>query len=187
MTMTETPRRCPGTPAAAGRLAVVGLLAGALPAPAVGADLGVLIEGVAHDRGALYLALYDRPETFLDEAHAVRRGRCPARLPGPVRFTWHGLAPGDYAVTVYHDEDGNGRLDRLMGVAPAEGFGLSNNLRLTGKLAGRPSFEQARVRVPREGLVLSVTLRYPPPPEPGDAFADPPSSPSPPSPPPSPR
>jgi len=136
------------------------LLSGAAGFPAAAADLRVVIEGLAHERGALYLALYDRAETFLDEAQSVRRGRCPARLPGPVRFAWDGLAPGDYAVTVYHDEDGDGRLGRLMGVAPAEGFGLSNN----PKLRGRASFEQARVHLPGEGHAIAITLRYPPPP-----------------------
>ncbi len=135
------------------------LLLTSVPIPAGAADLTVVIEGVAHDRGAIYLALYDRAETFLDEAHSRRRARCPARVGGPVRFTWHGLPPGDYAVTAYHDEDGNGHLNLLLGVAPAEGFGLSNN----PPLRGRPSFEQARVRLPDDRLVLSITLRYPPP------------------------
>lgn len=139
---------------------VAALLSGAVPLSAGAADLGVVIEGLAHARGAVYLALYDRPETFLDEAQSRRRERLPAALPGPLRFAWRGLAPGDYAVTVYHDENGNGRLDRLMGVAPAEGFGLSNN----PQLSGRPGFELARVRVPGDGLVLWITLRYPPPP-----------------------
>lgn len=38
------------------------------------------------------------------------------------------LAPGKYAVTVYVDENGNGRLDKNMFGAPKEPFGVSNNV-----------------------------------------------------------
>ncbi len=38
------------------------------------------------------------------------------------------LAPGKYAVSVYVDENGNGRLDKNMFGAPKEPFGVSNNV-----------------------------------------------------------
>jgi uncharacterized protein (DUF2141 family) len=38
------------------------------------------------------------------------------------------LAPGTYAVTVYIDVNGNGRLDKNMFGAPKEPFGVSNNV-----------------------------------------------------------
>lgn len=36
------------------------------------------------------------------------------------------LPPGNYAVAVLHDEDGDRKLDTVLGV-PSEGFGFSNN------------------------------------------------------------
>ena len=36
------------------------------------------------------------------------------------------LRPGNYALLVIHDENGNGKLDMAFGI-PREGFGFSNN------------------------------------------------------------
>src|SRR5580692_11256217 len=36
------------------------------------------------------------------------------------------LAPGDYAIELFHDENGNGKLDTFLGI-PSEGFGASND------------------------------------------------------------
>jgi uncharacterized protein (DUF2141 family) len=40
-------------------------------------------------------------------------------------------APGDYAATVFHDEDSDGKFKRNFVGIPKEGFGFSNNFRPT--------------------------------------------------------
>ena len=39
------------------------------------------------------------------------------------------LEPGDYAVAIYHDENGNGQLDKRLFGIPKEPYGFSNNYR----------------------------------------------------------
>ncbi len=44
----------------------------------------------------------------------------------PVRYHFHALPPGTYAIGAFHDANGNGRLDTMMGI-PREGFAFSRN------------------------------------------------------------
>lgn len=55
---------------------------------------------------------------------------------GACCFLLEGLAPGSYAVMVYHDENGNGKLDTNALGMPKEGVGTSNNHQ------GIPSFKK---------------------------------------------
>lgn len=55
-----------------------------------------------------------------------------------------GLQPGRYAVAVIHDENGNGKLDTNAFGMPTEGFGFSNNPRIT---FGPPSFATSSLLV----------------------------------------
>ena len=57
---------------------------------------------------------------------------------------------------MFHDENGNGRLDTLLGV-PREGFAFSRNppLRL-----GPPEFDEASVTIADRDVEAPVRLRY---------------------------
>jgi len=66
------------------------------------------------------------------------------------------LPPGAYALSLIHDENGNGRLDTRLGI-PREGFGFSNNPHIW---FGPPSFSAARFMIPAGGTALNVTVKY---------------------------
>jgi uncharacterized protein (DUF2141 family) len=64
--------------------------------------------------------------------------------------------PGAYALSVIHDENGNGRLDTRLGI-PREGFAFSNNPRIW---FGPPSFASARFQLSPGGTALNVQMKY---------------------------
>ena len=63
---------------------------------------------------------------------------------------------GRWAVAVVHDQDGDGKLDTLLGV-PREGIGFSRNPRLG---FGPPSFDSAAVVVSGADRREVVRMRY---------------------------
>ena len=85
---------------------------------------------------------------------AAHRLTVPAAAPFELHFT--GLAPGTYAIALFHDANGNGRLDTRFGI-PVEGFGFSNNPRLR---FGPPGFDAARIVVRDGASSATVNLRY---------------------------
>ncbi len=67
-----------------------------------------------------------------------------------------GLKPGDYSLLLIHDENGNGKLDKMMAM-PREGFGFSRNPAIR---MGPPSYGDVHFRVPAGHSAQSVKVRY---------------------------
>lgn len=117
------------------------------------ATLTVTLDGVRPGGGPLTVLLFDRAADFPREARASARHVLPA---GTHTLALDGLKPGEYAVMAYHDEDGNGELNRFLGMIPREGWGLSNN----PKVSGKPAFKDAAVALPASGAALTLKLNY---------------------------
>lgn len=67
-----------------------------------------------------------------------------------------GLPSGSYAVSLFHDENRNGRLDTMMGI-PREGFGFSRNPPIR---FGPPKFDAARFSIGAGETEQQVKLKY---------------------------
>ena len=79
----------------------------------------------------------------------------PAGQARTLRF--HGVAPGTYAIALLHDENGNGRADRALGMMPREGFGFSNDAPVR---MGPPTFGDAAIEVGGAPVRQTITMRY---------------------------
>jgi uncharacterized protein (DUF2141 family) len=68
-----------------------------------------------------------------------------------------GMAPGTYAVSVVHDENSNGKLDRNLIGIPREGVGASNDAK--GHM-GPPKFSAASFPYKGGRLDLKIHVNY---------------------------
>jgi len=132
---------------------LVAVLVAAAMLPACAADLTITVQGVASADGQVMIALYDSADSFL--GRPLRAVAAPATQ-GDVQVQVKDLAAGEYAFAIYHDANGNGKLDRNAAGMPIEDYGFSNNA--LGK-RGAPAFEDARVLLPVAGAATSVSLR----------------------------
>ncbi len=134
----------------------VTLLAALGAASTFAQTLNVDIKGIQHDRGRLHVDLFIQPGTFRKEAEAFQVQRVAAKS-GTVMVSFTGLQPGIYAVMAYHDEDGNGELNRRLGMFPLEGYGLSRN----PEVIGPPSFEECAFKLGDSAVSrISIDMRY---------------------------
>ncbi len=137
------------------RAAVATALLASLPGAAPVGDLTVSVDNLRSAKGDLLLCVAAQPSDFPDcrsDPRSVKRA-VPASEP-VVRF--EGLAQGNYAIAVIHDENGNDRLDRFAGI-PREGFGFSRNPPLG---FGPPKFGAARFALGSDAATQQVRLRY---------------------------
>ena len=129
------------------------LIAAPLTAPA--ASLTVRIDGVRVQSGQLLVSVISSAEAW---DGAGRPAAATARPPGEsaaMDIEFADLPPGDYAVRVLHDENGNGRMDSNPLGMPLEGYGFSNN-----PMVMRPAtFDEARFTVGDDGALIVVALR----------------------------
>lgn len=127
------------------------LIASGIAAPLAAQTLEVHVQGVRSSKGAVQADIYAPPRRH------VAKQLIPAQAGGvKVRFT--GLAPGDYAVLLYHDENGNGRLDTGRLGLPTEGYAFSRDARAR---LGPPGFDKMRVTVTAGSEVTTpARMRY---------------------------
>jgi uncharacterized protein (DUF2141 family) len=127
-------------------------------APAAGgATLVVQVEGLKDDQGKVHAALYASEDGFPTKPEKALRHVDAPISGGRARAVFEGIPPGGYAVAVYHDENGNGRLDTGFLGIPTEGLGSSNDAK---GFMGPPSFEKARVEVAPGENRITVQVSY---------------------------
>ena len=110
---------------------------------AMASDLTVVVTDVHSDKGTVNVAVYDSEASYMQLPLAKAKARKPA-TPGEVVFIFHDLPAGRYAVTSYHDENGNDKLDKNVLGIPSEGYGFSNDAQGT---AGPAKYRQAAFTV----------------------------------------
>jgi uncharacterized protein (DUF2141 family) len=132
---------------------------GAPGAPEGGPRLLVEVAGARRAAGNVTITLYGpRREDFLARGGRLARRRVPLSAGAASAGACFALsAPGDYAVAVYHDENGDRDFNRNALGLPAEGYGFSNDAPTP---IGLPDFDRVRFAVPPGGSRVTVRLRY---------------------------
>jgi uncharacterized protein (DUF2141 family) len=116
------------------------------PLPAQSPNTGTLtvrVVGARNASGEIRVALFQNAEGFPGDASKALRTQPaqidPQTLSAKVSFT--GIPQGVYAVSVFHDENGNGKFDRNFVGIPKEAYGASNN---PPKKMRPPTFDEAK-------------------------------------------
>ncbi|MGZ9100905.1 MAG: DUF2141 domain-containing protein [Brevundimonas sp.] len=122
--------------------------------PTAASDLTLSLSSRASG-GRIAVAVYRDADSMRRGEGAVRTALIP-RTGRITTTTLSGLAPGRYAVAVFHDTDGNGRLSTWPIGLPKEAYGFSRNAR--GRF-GPPAFEAAAFDLPAAGSRQEINLR----------------------------
>jgi uncharacterized protein (DUF2141 family) len=124
--------------------------------PGAKATLTVNVGSFRSPNGRLGCRIFARAEGFPDKATQLAQAWAPiAGKAASCTFT--GLEPGVYAVSVIHDENGNGKLDTNLLGMPTEGYGASNN---RTHAMSSPSFDESKLTLPAGATAIAVTLHY---------------------------
>ena len=89
------------------------------------------------------VAIYNSEETFFDADQIFRQAEIEVDSMS-IAYVFDDMPIGEYAVTLYHDEDNDGEFDMLMGFIPKEDYACSNGA--TG-MFGPPKWEKAQFEV----------------------------------------
>lgn len=118
------------------------------------ASLVIELNGMQGNEGAVVYAVWSGPSGWLEDG-AVREGSVPVAN-GASTIVLDGLPYGEYAVSAYHDRNGNGRLDTGLFGIPKEPIGTSNDAKAR---FGPPKYEDAVFAVDRPELTLTIGVR----------------------------
>ncbi len=122
--------------------------------PAGAAELTVKLHGIRAQGGLVKVALVESQDAW-DGKTSPTRGTGGPATGEDATFAFKDLKPGDYAVMITHDENGNGKLDTNVMGMPLEGYGFSNNPQVMRK----PTWDEARFSVADSDVVIDIDLR----------------------------
>jgi uncharacterized protein (DUF2141 family) len=112
--------------------------------------LEISVEKIRNTTGTVRVGLFASDETFLKKAIDGK----VIKADNVVTVIFEDLKPGDYAISVIHDENENSELDMNTFGIPKEGFAFGNN---SMGLFGPPSFEKAKITIV-SGKTVKQTL-----------------------------
>ena len=123
------------------------------------ANLTIRVIGARNSKGRIAIALFQSETGFPgDSSKAIRTQQAEIDPQGrSAQFVLERIPYGVYAVSVFHDENMNGKLDKNFVGAPKEGYGASNNPR---KRMGPPSFNEAKFPLNQAEQSMEIKLLY---------------------------
>jgi uncharacterized protein (DUF2141 family) len=121
----------------------------------VSASVDVTVHGIRSSKGVIRMVICPPNAKFpACDANAVRSTALTIDR-GAAHAQFNGLSAGTYAIGVFHDANGNGKLDTFLGI-PKEGYGFSRNPPFRPRA---PRFDEAVISI--DGRTQSsISLRY---------------------------
>jgi len=122
-----------------------------------GAELRVSLSNIRQVQGSVYVAVYDSEADFLStETSKIReRSIVAVSQTGTMEISFPNLPPGNYAISCFHDVNGNGKLDTNLVGIPNEPYGFSNNARPKFRA---PTWAEAKFYLQNTGATQSIRL-----------------------------
>jgi uncharacterized protein (DUF2141 family) len=115
------------------------------------------VNGFKNSTGTARILIFSAKEAKYfpaDQSKAYAKHVVPIKN-NKVSFTFENLPYGDYAISVHHDEDNNGKVNTNFFGIPNEGLGGSNDAK---GFFGPPSFEKAKVMLYVESVSIVINM-----------------------------
>lgn len=125
-------------------------------------DVNVTLRGAERRPGHILATLQTRMQFMQGRGDYSARLDPPAHA-GAMTFTFHDVAPGEYVLSVMHDQDDDHQMKKSATGVPQEGWAFSNG----GSLAGPPSFDALKFAVGASDVNITTEMFYPYVPAPG--------------------
>ena len=130
-------------------------------APAAANSVTVTITDLRADdgeyRGVVRACLTSLQNAFPRCNRDPNAKRVTVRAGARVTVRFDNVAPGDYAIAILHDENEDGKANRVLGMAPREGYGFSRDAPVR---MAPPEWDDAVFQMGREAQRMTVRMRY---------------------------
>jgi len=118
-------------------------------------EITVKVIGLKNEKGTVELGLFNTDQYFLKEKGKYKKAQVKITKYGTF-YTFKNIPKGVYAITVYHDENDNGKLDKNFIGFPKEGVGISNDAK--GSF-GPPTFKDAKFSL-KKYKTVTIQAKY---------------------------
>lgn len=120
------------------------------------ASLELRIENAKNDQGLVRVLVFNEAAGFPDKPDKAIRMANLSIKNKVAMITFDDLAPGNYAIAVFHDSTKSGKIRTNLVGFPLDRYGFSNNA--TG-IMGPPSFEKAAFPITTGKNSITISMR----------------------------
>lgn len=138
---------------------LIGLFSFTPPKQETNYSLTINVENLRNSKGVVQYALYNRDGSIPDEKYerCFRKGIAEISKDRST-LTFNDLPAGTYAISILHDENENGKIDKKFILPiPSEGVGISNYQSIG--FSNRPNFSKASFPVD-SSVTMNVKIIY---------------------------
>jgi uncharacterized protein (DUF2141 family) len=118
--------------------------------------VSVTVTRVSLQKGEIYAALFNSDKGFPNDVSAAYKTARATPRNGTATLQFENVPPGNYAIALFHDANGDGKLNTNFIGIPKEGYGVSNNAK---NMFSGPSFKQT-VFKHNTTTQLTIIMRY---------------------------
>ncbi len=114
--------------------------------------LNLEIKNVKNKKGQIRVTIFDKKKNFLKKGTDI-----PVSITktGTISVSLDDLSFGNYAISIYHDVNNNGKLDTNFFGIPEEPYGFSNNVRPKFRA---PKYDESEFSFKQEGQHINIKL-----------------------------
>ncbi|MEA5597070.1 DUF2141 domain-containing protein [Rivularia sp. UHCC 0363] len=120
-------------------------------------NLGVTVKGLKNQKGQVCFSLFSSSRGFPSNDKRAIKAQCVKLGDSNVKLNIPSLKAGTYAIAMFHDSNGDGKLNTNGLGIPKEGFGFSRNPRI---LTGPPKFGDSAVFVVGSSTNIEIDMNY---------------------------
>ncbi|MEA5580682.1 DUF2141 domain-containing protein [Nodularia harveyana UHCC-0300] len=122
--------------------------------------LTVVVDGIKHKTGEICLGVYPSAKGFPMSTNDVIKSACLKPKGDTLTHVFSGLKPGNYAVAIVDDQNGDRQLNKDFLGIPKEGFGISQNPTVS-VFTGTPKFNDASFLLIRnQNTTINILMKY---------------------------
>lgn len=119
-------------------------------------DIIVVIDDIVNNHGIIRSQLFHNPNNFPTKSEKALRNITGIINHKSSKIIYKNIPFGEYAITVHHDEDNNGFMNRNFLGFPVEGYGLSNNPSILFKL---PSYDECKFKLNSKSKPIHIKMK----------------------------
>ncbi len=112
----------------------------------------VIISNLESNEGKVYVGLYNTEDSFLGKGYKSTHTKIENNT---CKVVFENIPNGVYAISMYHDENDNNKMDTGLFGIPKEDYGCSNNAK---GFMGPPKWEDAKFEINNESITQHIKL-----------------------------
>tara|TARA_R110002072_G_scaffold111649_2_gene239846 strand:+ start:331 stop:756 length:426 start_codon:yes stop_codon:yes gene_type:complete len=115
-------------------------------------NVTVNISNLSSNEGKVFVAIYNSEDSFLNNGFKSLIAKIDANT---CSVTFKDIPKGTYAISVFHDENDNNKMDSNFLGIPKEDYGCSNNVK---GFMGPPKWEDAKFKLNNQSVIHNIQL-----------------------------